>query len=101
MGTDFVKLCSGSGSYGSVYFMDLSPSVEQLRKISDGILSDARCGNVFRVKGFTFCDDSWYEVNAVRGKIVISKIKNGQPIIIVIGECLDKEHIGSYFQFIK
>lgn len=96
-GTDFVKLCEEPNGYGSVYFMNLSPSPDQLREIARNIMSDDRCGNVFRVKGFTFSDNCWYEINAAAGKFNIHKINIGQPIIIVIGENLNRDHIGSYF----
>lgn len=95
--TDFVKLCAEPVGYSSVYFMNLSPSPDDLRQIARKIMSDDRCGNVFRVKGFTFSDNHWYELNAAAGKFNIRKIRTGQPIIIVIGEHLNRDHIGSYF----
>ncbi len=93
----FVKIQDEQSSFGSVYFLNIDPSVGKLRSISEKILSDTECGHVFRVKGFTIEDGSWYEINATHKSCEIKPIVDGQSVIIVIGEDLNKNKISEYF----
>ena len=95
---DFVKLHNEIKGFESVYFMELSPSPEQLKELASAIMTDKLCGGVFRVKGFTKNGGEWYEVNATHNAAEVKKIAAGQSVIIVIGESLDRAHIGKYFE---
>ena len=53
---------------------------------------------VFRIKGFVKQDDSWFELNAAKGNVEVSPICNGQEIIIVIGENMEKNQIDKFFE---
>ena len=77
--------------FETLYFMntELKPSDAQ-RTV--GRLFDGSCGDVFRVKGF-IRGDGWYELNATANQFRLAPIGNGQDIIIVIGENLDKSRI--------
>ena len=94
----FIKRSDDREGYDSVYFLNIDPPVEKLRRVSDEIFSDPDCGGVFRVKGFTKESGQWYEINAVRSSIEIKPIPNGQSVIIVIGENLNKVKISEYFK---
>ncbi len=92
---DFTKRFS-AGNYSSVYFMNSKISVDELKQKADKIFKDKNCGNVFRIKGFIFENDRWFEINATEKNISVSDIRNGQEIIIIIGENLVKENISKY-----
>lgn len=94
---EFVKLFGDNDGYGSVYFLNLDPSVERLRTAAAQILADPRCGKAFRVKGFTRDGGAWYEINATYKAVEIKPIANGQSVVIVIGESLNKDIISEYF----
>ena len=91
----FVKRLDTEG-YQSVYFMERSFTEDVLRDKVGKIFADKSCGNVFRIKGF-FSDSGWKELNATREETSVTTIKNGQEIIIVIGEELHEEEINKYF----
>lgn len=94
-----IKLAvADDNSYSSLYFMNKKFSIEKLADITEKLLSDKSCGNVFRIKGFMQEGDSWLELNATKNEIELKPIKNGQQIIIVIGENLNEGKINSYFE---
>ena len=79
------------------YFLDLGLPREKLIPQVEAMLRDPSCGNVFRVKGF--CRDAagaWTEVNITRHNRDIRPVKEGQDVVIVIGEGLRKEAIETY-----
>ena len=82
-------------AYSSLYFMNIKTTASQLSKQVAKIFRDQNCGNVFRIKGF-INDDNWLELNATRHEIAINSIKQGQEIIIVIGENLNHDLIEKY-----
>ncbi len=94
---DFVKRFSDENSYSSLYYMHNDISTETLKEISEKIFIDPECGNIFRIKGFVKENDVWYEFNSTANNTSVSQVKNGQDIIIVIGEKLNKPMIDKYF----
>ena len=95
---DFIKKFSENENYSSLYFMNSKISVEELKKKSPEIFGNKDLGNVFRIKGFILENSRWFEINATRKNITVSPITNGQEIIIIIGENLDKKKIQSVLQ---
>ena len=95
---DFIKKFSENENYSSLYFMNSKISVEELKKKSPEIFGNKDLGNVFRIKGFILENGRWFEINATRKNITVSPITNGQEIIIIIGENLDKKKIQSVLQ---
>ena len=93
----FVKLYDETDSFKSLYFLNIDPEPMQLIDIAKKMLADSECGRVFRVKGFTNYNNEWYELNAAHESHELKKVKNGQSIIIVIGEGLQKDKINRYF----
>ncbi len=88
---------SRSNSYGSLYFMNVKMSACDLKICAEELMNSRDCGNIFRVKGFIPHNDGWLELNAAHEKVEIKPIKNGQAIIIVIGENLNEDEIAKYF----
>ena len=91
---DFTKLeTTDDSGFKSLYFMELSLSPEQLEQRVKVLFETDGAGGIFRVKGFVSDSGKWLELNAVRGSITLSPIDNGQNIVIVIGENLNKDKI--------
>lgn len=84
--------------YDSLFFMNKHLDLETLKKRVEDIFSDSLCGHVFRIKGFMRCDDHYVEINATKDHMDFSDIKEGQDVIIVIGEQLSQPHIDAYWQ---
>lgn len=51
-----------------------------------------------RVKGFYQRENKWYEMNMTQESKTIQEIPEGQDVIIVIGEELNKTKIDQYFK---
>ena len=91
---DFTKLQTTDDSgFTSLYFMELGLGADELKSKVTRLFESKACGGVFRVKGFVKQDDNWLELNAARDGISLTPIDNGQDIVIVIGENLNKEKI--------
>jgi len=94
----FVKRESLEDSgYSSVYFLSLKFTIESINEKIAQVFNNPDCGKVFRVKGFFLDDDIWYEVNATKKDVEIKEIPEGQEVVIVIGEDLNKDKIESIF----
>ena len=85
-------------SFSSLSFMNLPLTKEQILNAATQILGDPSCGHVHRIKGFLETPDGWFELNATAAQRQLNPIANGQQIIIVIGEGLNKEKIEAYLQ---
>ncbi len=92
---NFVKTLKEDHGYSSFYYMNKHIGSERLCGICREIFKNEH--GVFRIKGFVKENDGFIRVNAVRDNIDIRHIDNGQEIIIVIGENMDKERIDHYF----
>lgn len=85
-------------AFDTLYFMNKHFTKDQLITVVENLIKDKTCGHIFRIKGFVLLEDkTWIEVNATSENIEINPIDNGQEIIIVIGENLEKECIQKYF----
>ena len=82
--------------FTSLYFLELHKNVQELEKISGKILEDPACGHVFRIKGFARDEDGWKQINATRDHMLTADVTEGQEVLIVIGENLQKEIIETY-----
>ena len=88
---------SEQNGFESLYFMNSTMSEETLKAAVKKLFEDENCGNIFRIKGFLKADnDKWLELNATHSKITLQPIAEGQDVLIVIGERLNKEAVESY-----
>ena len=79
--------------------MNLDKTTDEIIEAAKNILEDKECGRVFRVKGFLKDEaGEWLELNATHSKITLQPIAEGQDVLIVIGERLNKEAVESYIQ---
>lgn len=85
-------------AYTSLYFMNMKLPDNAMEDAVSRLMSDSKCGKIFRVKGFMQnAEGKWLELNATHKNITVKPIERGQAVFIVIGEGLDKEHIDGYF----
>lgn len=83
--------------FESKYFMNVPMTAEKMQKVAKEILEDSFCGAVFRIKGFIKAEDnSWIQLNATHNGVRMEPIQEGQEVIIVIGEHLQRDRIEAY-----
>ncbi len=85
-------------TFQSLYYMNNHFNQEEFIKKIDTIFLDQECGHVMRVKGFYQRENKWYEMNMTQESKTIQEIPEGQDVIIVIGEELNKTKIDQYFK---
>lgn len=85
-------------TFQSLYYMNNHFNQEEFIKKIDTIFLDQECGHVMRVKGFYQKENKWYEMNMTQESKTIQEIPEGQDVIIVIGEELNKTKIDQYFK---
>ena len=87
------------GSVKTTNILNTEDEEETLKAAVKKLFEDENCGNIFRIKGFLKADnDKWLELNATHSKITLQPIAEGQDVLIVIGERLNKEAVESYIQ---
>ena len=92
--TSYVKLhFDEHEAFTSLYFLELGRTAEQLQRAARTLLQDAKYGHILRIKGFIPENGGWLELNAARDAMTLQPIPNGQEVLIVIGEGLDKAAI--------
>lgn len=55
-------------------------------------------GNIIRVKGFVIDSGSSYQINAIKGEIIVSQISIGEGVVIIIGTKLNEEKITDFMR---
>ena len=83
-------------AFSSLYFLEQHLTLAQLQAAADRLFADAACGHVLRVKGFApdpKGETGWLELNATAAGKTLAPIPQGQDVLIVIGEGLDKAAI--------
>ncbi len=85
-----------AGGFQSLYYLQKAFTQEQIREAADRVFADKSCGLVYRIKGFVPDAEGWLEINATKsGGIIMRRVPEGQAVIIVIGEKLDKARVNS------
>ncbi len=84
--------------FTSLYYLDFDMSVEDLEKKMEQVFAHPESyGNVFRIKGFLKQEDTWVEINASKDAKKIETIREGQKVLIMIGENLNQEELEKVF----
>ncbi|MBR3628922.1 MAG: GTP-binding protein [Oscillospiraceae bacterium] len=86
---------------GVHYFLHVRIPEEQIRPVIREILEDAGCGRIYRLKGSLPVPGGWYKINAARGKIELDNVPDGQAVLIVIGDELDRAAIDRHLQAVN
>ena len=85
-------------TFKSLYFINLDKTKNEITEAAEKIFADKECGKVFRIKGFLMDDDDkWMELNATHQEMRLEPITEGQKVVIVIGENLNEQRIGTFF----
>ena len=84
--------------FGTLYFMNTGLTEASAREGIRALLGSEDGQGVLRVKGFVRRNEGWSEINATRDTVNIAPCADGQDVIIVIGEQLQKERIQPYFR---
>lgn len=88
--------------FDSVYYMNVRMTEDELKSTTESLMGDDTCGRIIRIKGFMLKPDGgWIEINATRESVDVKPVKEGQEILIVIGEKLVEDNIGRYFKNFK
>ncbi len=80
-------------AFSSVYLLELGLDKNTLTRNIPKLFGNENCGRVLRVKGFVLDEEKWFELNATADGLTASPIPQGQEVLIVIGEGLQKEKI--------
>ena len=83
-------------AFSSLCFLEQHLTLQQLQAAADHLFAEAACGHVLRVKGFAPDPQGttgWLELNATAAGRTLEPIPQGQDVLIVIGEGLDKAAI--------
>ena len=91
---DHIKIpVNFDNNYDSIYFLDIDIKIDNLLSIKDILFNNKEYGNIVRIKGFIYENNRWNKVNITDKINEIKPIENGQKVIIIIGENLNKELI--------
>ncbi|MCR5462485.1 MAG: GTPase (G3E family) [bacterium] len=80
-------------NYDSIYFLNEKIDLEKIKALSYILFNDAKYGLIMRIKGFIFENNKWYKINITKNEKEIGLINDGQNVLIIIGEKLDKDLI--------
>ena len=81
-------------AFDSLSFLNLNLAEEQLREKAGTLFQSLEYGRVWRIKGFLQDQNGgWLECNATGKGMRTAPIQEGQQVVIVIGEGLNKEKI--------
>ena len=81
------------------YFMHIRLPEQEIESVIRGILEDSACGHIYRIKGsLPAADGTWLTINAEKNRISIAPAANGQAVLIVIGEELNREAIDTHLK---
>lgn len=96
--TGYVKKYSmDHNSFESLFFMNCDDTADEILGAVERLWKDSSAGRIMRIKGFALRDEQWVEINSTKECTSVNPIREGQKILIVIGEELHAEVIASYF----
>ncbi len=95
--SDYVKKYTLEDIQSSVhYFMNIQISENNLESVLERIMNDGECGIIFRIKGAVYTGGKWLKINIAKDKKEITEVFEGQSVIIVIGDDINREKIDSF-----
>ena len=83
--------------YQTVFYFNYAKDKKELSELISTIFQDSECGNVHRIKGMVQdTDGTTYEINSTRDEIKTKMVITEKPVLIVIGENLNKNKLARY-----
>ena len=87
------------GGFSSVFLLNCAPDRVSLEEKTRELFENAGYGKIFRVKGYIREEDGgWLCLNAARDKIRFEKSREGQDVLIIVGENLQEDKVRALFQ---
>lgn len=88
--------------FQALFFMNVHMEPDTLLKQIETLFHTPSVGNIIRIKGFIAAPKSdphekWISINATKDDLQVTTTDNGQEVLIVIGENLDREAIDRFF----
>ena len=83
------------------YFMHICIPEMQIEGTIRAVMEDVGCGHIYRIKGSLPTANGWCKINATREATEISPVTDGQAVLIVIGDALDREQIDLHFKAVN
>lgn len=80
-------------AFVSLCFLEHGLSGKALCAAAQELFSSPQCGHILRVKGFAPAMEGWLELNATAAGQTTARLAQGQEVLIVIGEALNKQAI--------
>lgn len=80
-----------------LYFFEITFDAETLLKRVREAFENKELGDIKRIKGFFCCENQWHLINATPSEFLCDKASGGQQVIMILGNCLQKEKIQYFF----
>lgn len=84
--------------FDSTFLMNKNLTKDILVSFSKELFDSNTYGNILRIKGFFKENDSWFEFNSTKNELSINPIPEGQDVVIIIGNKLNKDLINKKFE---
>ena len=89
---DHIKIpVNMDNNYDSMYLLDEPITLNELNILKNELFKDKKYGNIERIKGFIYENNTWNKINITKINNEISPVSDGQKVILIIGENLNKE----------
>ena len=72
---------------------------ERIPEILQAMLNDPSCGTIYRIKGtLPLKQNRWLSINLTQKKAELQTVSNGQSVLIVIGDQLNREVLDAHLK---
>jgi G3E family GTPase len=95
---DYLGSISKKLNYDNLFLINLKDNKEDISIKIDKLFKDESYGKILRVKGF-IKDEFWYKINKTINDFEFLKVEDGQNVIIIIGQDLNKDNIYKLFNY--
>lgn len=85
-------------AFDSVCFLEPGLTRAELERAVPALFAAPACGRVIRAKGFVEEAGTWYELNAAADGLTVMPLPQGQPVLLVIGEKLNRAELETLLQ---
>ena len=80
-------------------FMHIHLPDERIPEILQAMLNDPNCETIYRIKGALPLEQNrWLSINLTQKKAELQTVSNGQSVLIVIGDQLNREVLDDHLK---